>query len=183
MLLPAWSTVWSLMMPSTVITAIFFRESLSSSVHSSSRGPTSRAVVGRKPPRRPELNPELNARETNWVRFPNRLMASRTSRMIAKIIQPRLLRGLAGGGGVMTGGGGGINGGGSGGVSISIACQASPGRAGEQGGLKNKSQCAKPNHPGICFEWCDRCFRQRVSDDSGDFFQNELGQSAWSGVG
>ena len=46
--------------------------------------------------------------------------------MIAKIIQPRLLRGLAGGGGVMIGGDG-VNGGGTaldgrGGVSISIAC-------------------------------------------------------------
>jgi len=50
--------------------------------------------------------------------------------MIATIIQPRLLRGLAGGGGVMIGGGvngGGVNGGGTalggkGGVSMSIAC-------------------------------------------------------------
>ena len=32
-------------------------------------------------------------------------MPSNTSRMMAKIIQPRLRRGLAGGGGVMTGGG------------------------------------------------------------------------------
>jgi len=44
--------------------------------------------------------------------------------MIAKIIQPRLLRGLDGGGGVMIGGG--VNGGGTalggkGGVSMSIA--------------------------------------------------------------
>jgi hypothetical protein len=43
--------------------------------------------------------------------------------MIAKTIQPRLLRGLAGGGGVMIGGG--VNGGGTlfggkGGVSMSI---------------------------------------------------------------
>jgi hypothetical protein len=46
--------------------------------------------------------------------------------MIAKIIQPRLLRGLAGGGAVMIGGGinggGGMLVGGKGGVSISIAC-------------------------------------------------------------
>jgi hypothetical protein len=43
--------------------------------------------------------------------------------MIAKIIQPRLLRGLAGGGGVMIGGGGNGGGtlfGGKGGVSMSI---------------------------------------------------------------
>jgi hypothetical protein len=38
-------------------------------------------------------------------------MNSNTSRMIAKIIQPRLLRGLAGGDGVMIGGG--ISGGGT----------------------------------------------------------------------
>ena len=41
----------------------------------------------------------------NWVKFPNRLNNSTTSKMIAKIIQPRLLRGLGGGGGVMIGGG------------------------------------------------------------------------------
>ena len=57
------------------------------------------------------------------MKFPNRLNASNTNRMIAKTIQPRLLRGLAGGGGVMIGGG--VNGGGTlfggkGGVSMSI---------------------------------------------------------------
>ena len=127
MLLPARSTVWSVMMPSTVTTAIFRRELLSSSTHSSSRGPTSRVVV-RKPLFKPELNPEVMARETNWVKFPNRLMTSSTSRMIAAIIQPQLLRGLTGGGGAMIGGG--VNGaggggtllGGKGGVSMSIAC-------------------------------------------------------------
>jgi hypothetical protein len=83
--------------------------------------------VVRKPLRKPELSPEVNAREMNWVKFPNRLMASNTSRTIAKIIQPQLLRGLAGGGGIIIGGGG-VNGGGGtalggkGGVSISIAC-------------------------------------------------------------
>jgi len=44
--------------------------------------------------------------------------------MIAKIIQPRLLRGLVGGGGVMIGGGGEANGGGTPGESkdeVSIA--------------------------------------------------------------
>ncbi len=38
-------------------------------------------------------------------------MNRNTSKMMAKIIQPRLLRGLAGGGGVMTGGVGGSGGG------------------------------------------------------------------------
>ena len=59
----------------------------------------------------PRLIPEPNARETNCMKFPNRLNASNTNRMIAKTIQPRLLRGLAGGGGVMIGGG--VNGGGT----------------------------------------------------------------------
>jgi hypothetical protein len=81
--------------------------------------------VFRKPPLIPELNPELNAREMNWVKFPNRLINSSRSRMMETIIQPRLLRGLAGGGGVMTGGGangGGTALGGKGGVSMSIMC-------------------------------------------------------------
>ena len=71
---------------------------------------------------------QSQCREMNWVKFPNRLMASSANKMIATIIQPRLLRGLAGGGGVMIGGGvnGGSGGGtvsdGKGGVSMSIAC-------------------------------------------------------------
>ena len=40
MLLPASSAVWLVMMPSTVMTAILWREPLSSSMHSSSLGPT-----------------------------------------------------------------------------------------------------------------------------------------------
>src|SRR5208282_380700 len=93
---------------STVTTAILLRASLSLSRHSSSRGPTSRPMLVRKLLR---LNPEPNACEINCVKFPNRLMNSSTSRMMANIIQPRLLRGLAGGGGVMIGGG--VSGGGT----------------------------------------------------------------------
>jgi hypothetical protein len=67
------------------------------------------------------LNPllKLNARETNCVKFPNRLKPSSTIKMMAAIIQPRFLRGLAGGGGVMTGGG--VNGGGEDEISITRA--------------------------------------------------------------
>ena len=52
-----------------------------------------------------KLRLKLSACETNWVKLMSRLNISTTSRMIAKIIQPRLLRGLGEGGGVMTGGG------------------------------------------------------------------------------
>ena len=95
------------MMPSTVITAILLRESLSSSS-------IPRVAGRRRAPGWCESRPGRSgatARATNCVKLPNRLNASNTSRMIAKIIQPRLLRGLAGGGGVMIGGG--VNGGGT----------------------------------------------------------------------
>ena len=54
---------------------------------------------------KPPLN--VSAWETNWAKLPNKLISNRTSRMMAKIIQPRPRRGLGGGGAVMTGGGGG----------------------------------------------------------------------------
>ncbi len=58
---------------------------------------------------------------TSCVKLPNTLNISSTNKMIAAIIQPRLLRGRGAGGEAMTGGGG--SGGGvpaSGGVFISI---------------------------------------------------------------
>src|SRR5580692_298418 len=96
------------MMPSTVMTAILLRASLSSSMTSSRRGPTWRAVPFLKVRSKALL--KLNACETACVKFPNRLNASSTIKMIATTIQPRFLGGLDGGGGVMTGGG--ISGGG-----------------------------------------------------------------------
>jgi hypothetical protein len=60
-----------------------------------------------------KLRLKLSACEMNWVKLMSMLNISTTSRMIAKIIQPRLLRGLSGGGGVMTGGGGEAIGGGA----------------------------------------------------------------------
>ena len=59
----------------------------------------------------PLPSPELNALETSWAKFPKMLMNNSTDKTTAKIIQPRLLRDLGGGGGVMTGGG--VNGGGA----------------------------------------------------------------------
>jgi hypothetical protein len=61
--------------------------------------------------RKPLLNPELSARERNWVKMIRTQKTSNTDKMMVVIIQPRLLRGLAGGGGVMIGGG--VNGGGT----------------------------------------------------------------------
>ena len=60
---------------------------------------------------------------TSWVKFKNKLPTNATSKMMAVIIQPRGLRGRAGGGGAMTGGGGngGVASGENGGVSISRA--------------------------------------------------------------
>src|SRR5208282_2082304 len=106
------------MMPSTETTAILLCASLSLSRHSSSRGPTSCVMPVVK------LRLKFNMCEMNWVKLMSRLNISTTSKMIAKIIQPRLLRGLSGGGGVMTGGGGEANGGGTPGESkdeVSIA--------------------------------------------------------------
>jgi hypothetical protein len=54
---------------------------------------------------------KLNALEINWVKITNTLKTSNTNKMIVVIIQPRLRRGLGGGGGAMTGGG--INSGGT----------------------------------------------------------------------
>jgi hypothetical protein len=75
------------------------------------------------PPLKPLL--KVNVRETNWVKCPKRLMNNSTDKMTAKIIQPRLLRGLTGGGGTMIGGG--VNGGGASGeekddISITREC-------------------------------------------------------------
>src|SRR5690242_2040682 len=89
------------MMPFTVMTATLFCDLLFSSMHSSSRGPTSRDEPNpsdRRPPRK------VRALATNWVRLPNRLNNNTTNKMMEAIIQPRLLRGLGGGGGVMIGG-------------------------------------------------------------------------------
>jgi hypothetical protein len=66
--------------------------------------------------------------EISCAKFPKRLMNNSTDKMIAKIIQPRLLRDLIGGGGVITGGDD-VNGGGAPGEpkdDISIARDTSP---------------------------------------------------------
>ena len=89
-------------------------------MHSSSFGPTSRALLNASL-RRPCLKD--NALATSCVRLKNRLPASSKNKMMATIIQPRLLRGLGAGGGMMTGGGGSGGGGGTnsgtlGGVSM-----------------------------------------------------------------
>src|SRR5471032_1498729 len=107
MLLPDWSTVLPLMMPSTVMTAILFLGSLFLRMHSSSFGPTSRAMLVLKPGFM--LFPIV--RETPCPTIASQLNPSSTNKMIATIIQPRLLRGLDGGGGVMIGGG--VSGGGA----------------------------------------------------------------------
>jgi hypothetical protein len=52
-----------------------------------------------------KLSLKLNALEINWVKITNTLRTSNTDKMIAVIIQPRLRRGLGGGGGAMIGGG------------------------------------------------------------------------------
>ena len=57
---------------------------------------------------------KLRACETNWAKITSTEKNSSTDRMIEVIIQPRPLRGLGVGGGVMTGGGGGEAGGGGG---------------------------------------------------------------------
>ena len=66
------------------------------------------------PPMPLKLSLKVKALETleiSCAKFPKRLMNNSTDKMIAKIIQPRLLRGLSGGDGAMTGGG--VNGGGA----------------------------------------------------------------------
>src|ERR1035437_6238171 len=80
------------------MTAILLCEPLSSIMPSSSFGPTWRAVTVWKPWLKP------NARTAICVKFPSRLNASSTIKIIAAIIQPRPLRGGAAGG-AMTGGG------------------------------------------------------------------------------
>ncbi len=60
----------------------------------------------------------FKAREKPCAKITNQLNPSSTNKTIATTIQPRLLRGLDGGGAVMTGGG--VSGGGeeNGGISI-----------------------------------------------------------------
>src|SRR5271154_988326 len=102
MLLPAWSGLWLVMMPSTVMTAILLCAPLSSRMHSSSFGPTSRAVLFLNP----RLKPPPIECEIPCAMMISQLNPSSPIKMMETIIQPQLRRGLAGGGGVMTGGGG-----------------------------------------------------------------------------
>ena len=111
----------SVMMPSTVITAIFCGSHCPRPRIRPASGQGRGLVVVAEAAIEPA--PKLKARETNWVKLTSRLKASITNSMMDAIIQPRLLRGLAGGG-VMIGGevnGGGTPAGGKGGVSMSIA--------------------------------------------------------------
>src|SRR5271154_6195763 len=93
------------MIPSTVTTAILLlRAPLSLSSTSSRRGPASRAEREEKPLFNPPAV-KLNACEMACAKLPSRLNNSSTTKIMAKIIQPRLLRGLDGCGAAMTGGG------------------------------------------------------------------------------
>src|SRR5665213_211826 len=128
MLLPAESGEWLVMMPSTLMTAILLCESLSSRIHSSSFGPTWRALTVLKPWLK------LNERTANWPRMIIPAKPSSNARMMDVMIQPQLRRGLGAGGGAMNGGvaGGGGPPMGAEKFGLSIGAETNPKRAGRQ---------------------------------------------------
>src|SRR5882672_11509016 len=97
------------MIPETSTTAILLAESLSSTICSSNCGPAldlmCETFIGINPP-------------SNWVKLPNKLNASSASKTSETIIHPRLLRGRAGIGDIISGGGELYGGGASGGISL-----------------------------------------------------------------